>query len=40
MEEEGEFGHFFFEGGVGLEFELDNFGDWLGHGGRERVVLL
>lgn len=32
LEDAGEFGHLVFDGGVGLEFELDDFGDWLGHG--------
>lgn len=39
LEEEGEFGHFLFEGSVGLEFELDDFRDWVGHGEREGFVL-
>jgi hypothetical protein len=33
LEDAGEFGHLFFEFGVGLQFNLDYFGDWLGHGG-------
>ncbi|KFY54624.1 hypothetical protein V497_07552 [Pseudogymnoascus sp. VKM F-4516 (FW-969)] len=33
LEDAGEFGHLFFEFGIGLQFDLDDFGDWLGHGG-------
>lgn len=33
LEDAGEFGHLVFDGGIGMEFELDDFGDWLGHGG-------